>query len=163
MFYFFVLLFLLSSCKEKQRYTRNSPEIETYKKVISDYVNRDWNDLSTHYADSAKIMNNVTENHAQNITDLITTDKEDANSFSSWDYINEKYEMVVNDENETWVYFNGIWKATLSANQKVYEIPARINVRFVNGKIVREEGFWDLSRLMFDMIGQQQQDSTLIN
>jgi|GEM_PF-4157385 len=47
--------------------------------------------------------------------------------------------MIINDQDE----------------QKI--IP-EINVQFVNGKIVREEFYWDISKLMLDM--QSLQDTT---
>ena len=47
--------------------------------------------------------------------------------------------MIINDQDE----------------QKI--IP-EINVLFVNGKIVREGGYWDISKLMLDM--QSMQDTT---
>ena len=66
--------------------------------------------------------------------------------------------MLTKDNGETWVYFNGLWQGTFIPNNKLYEVPAQINVQFVNGKIVREEGYWDISNIMSDM--QKLQDST---
>ena len=54
---FAIILFV--SCKQEVRYTQNSPEIDTYKKVMEDYKTQNWDNYPNHYADTAKIMNNV--------------------------------------------------------------------------------------------------------
>lgn len=153
----FMLLVLaivcLISCNQKQRYTQQSPEIDTYKKVIADYEKQDWDDFVTHYSDTAKIMNNTTKENAQTVAQLVKQNKEDATLFSSWRF-NPKtveYEMVLTDDNETWVNFWGHWEGTLKANSKVYVIPCAITVQFVDGKIVREDGYWDVSKLDNDL------------
>ena len=59
--------------------------------------------------------------------------------------------MIVNDEGETWVNFWGLWEGTYKTNNKVYQIPTHITARFVNGKIVREFGYWDVSKIIKDI------------
>ena len=146
---------LITSCESnvKQRYTQQSTEIEIYKKVISDYENQNWEAMASHYADTAKIMNNVTEKNAKTIAEEMKTGKEDASLFSSWDYLDgeSEYEMVTTDKGQTWVNFWGLWEGTLKSNNKTYSIPVHITARFVDGKIVRELGYWDLSKIMLDM------------
>ncbi|MCF6295564.1 MAG: nuclear transport factor 2 family protein [Flavobacteriaceae bacterium] len=53
--------------------------------------------------------------------------------------------MVTTDKGNTWVYFWGNWKGTLAANNKELEIPVHLALRFADGKIAREEGFYNLS------------------
>jgi outer membrane biogenesis lipoprotein LolB len=60
-------IILLVACKQEVRYTQNSPEIDTYKKVIEDYKTLNWEDYQTHYADTAKIMINVIKEKAQSV------------------------------------------------------------------------------------------------
>tara|TARA_R100001369_G_C3323435_1_gene169320 strand:- start:1309 stop:1863 length:555 start_codon:yes stop_codon:yes gene_type:complete len=145
---------LITSCESnvKQRYTQQSPEIETYKQMISDYENQNWEAMASHYADTAKIMNNVTEKNAKTIAEEVKTGKEDASFFSSWSYVDgeSEYEMVTTDKGETWVNFWGLWEGTLKSNNKVYSIPVHITARFVDGKIVRELGYWDISKIVAD-------------
>ncbi len=160
-----IVILLFATCnsnQEKQRYTQQSPEIDTYKNVIDAYEKRDWEAMAGNYADTAKILNNVTMKDAQTIEQLVATNKEDAKLFSSWKYDpeSEEYEMVVTDNGETWVNFWGHWEGTLLANNKTYIIPAHITSRFVDGKIVREDGYWDISKLMGD-INAMQTDSTM--
>jgi hypothetical protein len=147
-----IVLFI--ACNQQgKRYTQQSPEIDTYKKVIEAYEERNWESMIAPYADTAKIMNNVAEKNAQNLTQFLAQNKEDANQFSNWEFVDteSEYEMVINDSGETWVNFWGLWKGTFKANNKVYKIPTHITVQFVNGKIVREAGYWDVSKIIRDI------------
>jgi hypothetical protein len=146
-------MLFLTSCNQKQRYTQQSAEIETYKKAIAAYEKQNWDELATYYADSAKIQMNVTKENAQTIAQNIAQSKEDATLFSSWRF-NPKtveYEMVVTDKGETWVNFWGYWEGILKANNKKYVTPVHLTAKFVDGKIVREDGYWDNSKLMMDL------------
>ena len=148
------LVLSFTACqKQEKRYTQQSPEIDSYKKVIEAYEKRDWESLTIHYADSAKIMNNVVEAEGQTIAELVASDKNDATLFSSWDFVDveSEYEMVLTDKGQTWVNFWGLWKGTLSANNKTYTVPVHATVQFVEGKIVKEFGYWDISKIMLDM------------
>ncbi len=155
-----IAIFIVYNPQEK-RYTQQSTEINTYKKVLEAYEEQDWESMVTHYADSAKIMNNVAEKDAQNLTQFLVQNKEDATQFSNWDFVDteSEYEMVVNDKGETWVNFWGLWKGTFKANNKEYKIPTHITAQFVNGKIVREAGYWDVSKIIKD-IQQVQTDES---
>lgn len=157
-------IILFTACQnQEKRYTQQSSEIDTYKKVIADYENRDWEALASHYADTAKILNNVTMKDAKTIEQEITMGKEDAGLFASWKYQPKsvEYEMVITDKGQTWVNFWGIWEATLLANNKTYVIPAHITAQFVDGKIVREDGYWDLSKIMTDMQEMQYSEQSV--
>lgn len=145
---------LFTSCNQQdKRYTQQSPEIDSFKKVIEAYQGEDWETLRSHYADTAKITNNTTKEFAHTIDEEIAENKEDAKLFTSVKYDPEKaeYEMVVTDKGETWVNFWGDWEGTLKDNNKVYVIPVHITARFVDGKIVREAGYWDISKLVLDL------------
>ncbi|HKL36554.1 MAG TPA: hypothetical protein VJ899_09720 [Salegentibacter sp.] len=139
--------------QQSTRYTQQSAEIETFKQVLEDYEDREWEDMVAHYSDTAKIMNNVTEKDAKNLTQFLAENKKDASQFSSWDFVNDasEYEMIVNDRGETWVNFWGLWEGTFKTNNKVYKIPTHITAQFVNGKIVREFGYWDVSKIIRDI------------
>lgn len=142
-----------SACKNEVRYTQNSPEIEIYKKVIKDYEIGNWESFATYYSDTAKILNNVTEKNAQTLAQLVSQNKQDAIIFSSWRYVPEEseYEMVVTDKGETWVNFWGLWQGRLKANNELYEIPAHITAQFIDGKIVKEVGYWDISAIALEL------------
>jgi len=146
---FFLLAFtslLFIACNNQpQRYTSNSPEINTTKKSIKDYEMGNWDSMKSHYADSAKIIDNVTEKHAISVDENIKQNKNMLAGFSTYGFIpkNSDYEMVVTDKGETWVNFWGVWKGTLKANNQTLEIPVHLTSQFVNGKIVKEFGYWD--------------------
>lgn len=135
---------LFTSCKTKPgRYTQQSPEIEIYKAGIKDYSDQKWESLVTRYADTANVFfntavpmraNKIPEFHQNNET-----------AFSSRGFVEkgQEYEMAVTDEGNTWVNFWGTWKCTLTANNKVIEIPVHLTAQFIDGKIVREYGYWD--------------------
>jgi len=143
---------LFTACNQDKRYTQQSPEIDTYKKVIKAYENQDWENFATHYADTVKIMNNTTEDKGQTLAELIETNKEDASLFSSWHYVDKEseYEMVITDKGQTWVNFWGLWQGKMKSNGKTYDIPAHMTAQFIDGKIVKEFGYWDISNLFLN-------------
>lgn len=146
-------LVLFTSCNQKQRYTQQSSEIDTYKKVMEDYKTQNWADYPLHYVDSAKIANNVVKEKAQTVAEAIEKSKEDAKLFT-WTVEDIDYEMVVTDKGETWVNYWGVWNGTLKSTGKVYVIPFHNTAQFINGKIVREYGYWDNSEIVTDILKQ---------
>ncbi|WP_026450421.1 nuclear transport factor 2 family protein [Aequorivita capsosiphonis] len=158
-----IVLSLTACQKQEKRYTQQSSEIDTYKKVIEAYDKQDWEAMTRHYADTAKIMNNVTEAEGQTLAELVASDKEDAALFSSWGYVNDQseYEMTITDEGKTYVNFWGTWKGSLVANNKTYTIPTHISAQFIDGKIVKEFGYWDLSKIMVDLQAMQHAEAAI--
>ncbi|NCT16631.1 MAG: hypothetical protein COW66_11035 [Flavobacteriaceae bacterium CG18_big_fil_WC_8_21_14_2_50_34_36] len=143
---------LFTACDQKDtRYTQQSPEIDTYKKSMDDYKNMNWEGMSIHYADTAKIANNVIEEKAVSIAEVIKKNKDDAAMFD-WKVEKEEYEMVVTDKGETWVNFWGLWKGTMKSTNKVYDIPFHLTARFINGKIVKEYGYWNNAEIVTDLL-----------
>lgn len=140
-------LVLFTACQnnQQQRYTQKSPEIETYKKAIKDYEMANWDSWKSHYADTAKIYFNATEKKPKTIAEIIERHKAETASLSSYGFIaeNSEYEMVVNDKGNTWVNYWGVWQGRLAANNQLFEIPVHLTAQFVNGKIVKEYGYWD--------------------
>ncbi|MGB3607678.1 MAG: nuclear transport factor 2 family protein [Psychroserpens sp.] len=150
-----VVVFFMSCEKQEKRYTQQSPEIETYKKVVDNYKKLNWEAMATHYADTAKIANNVIKEKAISISKNIEENKKDAEMFT-WVVEKEEYEMVVTDENETWVNFWGLWKGTMKTTKKVYDIPYHVTARLINGKIVEEFGYWNNAEITSDLMKAEQ-------
>ena len=148
-----LVVVFFTSCNQKQPYTQKSAEIDTYKKVMEDYKTQNWEDYRLHYADTAKIANNVVKEKAQTITQAIEKAKSDAKLFN-WVVEDIDYEMVITDKGETWVNYWGVWKGTLKTSGKVYVIPFHNTAQFLDGKIVREGGYWDNSEIVTDMLKQ---------
>ncbi len=146
---------LFTGCeKQETRYTQQSPEIDTYKKIMDDYKKMKWDDMPNHYADTAKISNNVIKEKGLTVAQAIEKNKEDAAMFT-WVVDNEEYEMVVTDDKETWVNFWGLWKGTMKTSNKVYDIPFHTTARFIDGKIVEEHGYWNNAEIVTDLINQE--------
>jgi len=143
----------LSACNQEKRYTQQSPEIDSYKKLMEAYKTKNWAEYPSHYADTAKIANNVIKEKAVSVADAIKSNKDDAALFD-WVVEKEEYEMVVTDNKETWVNFWGLWKGTLKSSGKVYQIPFHTTARFIDGKIVAESGYWNNSEIVTDMLKQ---------
>ncbi|MFN3754844.1 nuclear transport factor 2 family protein [Flavobacterium sp.] len=143
----------LSACNNEKRYTQQSPEIDSYKKLMEAYKTQKWDEFSSHYADTAKIANNVIKEKGVLLAEVIKTNKEDAALFN-YAVEKEEYEMVVTDKKETWVNFWGLWKGTLKSSGKVYQIPFHTTARFIDGKIVEEYGYWNNSEIIKDFMKQ---------
>ena len=145
--------FLVLACQNnKIRYTQDSEEIEIVKATINDYDYQKWEDLVGRYADTAKIFYNsrktilipekLPEYHQNN--DL---------SFSTRAFEDEyrEYEMIEDNDGKRWVNFWGLWKGNLAANNKEIVIPVHITYQFMDGKIVREYGYWNTSELVLEL------------
>lgn len=156
-----ILTFLISisilACDRKQRYTQQSAEIETIKSIMDNYVNGEWDAYQSHYAEGAQLFFNTTEDKPATIQQIIAQQKLELEPLSSYtiDRENEAIEMVIDDKEETWVNYWGVWKGTMAANGKTYEIPIHITSQFVNGKIVKAFGYWDNSPIRLDVMAMQ--------
>ena len=153
-----IVLFI--SCNKKtERYTQQSPEIETYKAALEDYNNQNWESLVSRYADTANVFFNTTVPMRANKIPEFHQSTETV--FSSRGFVEEgqEYEMATTDEEKTWVNFWGVWKGTLAENNKELEIPVHLTAQFIDGKIVREYGYWDNAPIV--MAVQEIEDSKM--
>jgi len=145
-----LILVIGLSCENKEpRFTTTSPEIDSVKAIIDDYENGNWDEWMTLYADTAKIYHNTWKTSA--------TSKETQESFkeilancSSYEFDEEPiyYEMIIDDDGKKWVNFWGNWRGTLAANGQELEIPVHLSINFVDGIIVEEYGFYDVSNFV---------------
>lgn len=144
-------IFLLSACNSNQpvRYASSSAEIDTFKSSIEHYLAQNWDEYRMLYADTATFQNNVPEDKEISLDSVINNWKQEHEMFSDIHYVADEdyYEMVVTDEDETWVNFWGLWSGTLKANGQKFEIPVHVTARFENGKIVEEHGYWNSAEL----------------
>lgn len=139
-----ITILSLVACKQEQRYTQNSPEIDTFKSVIKSYNDQDWDAMLVHYADTAKTYNNSSD-IGLTLSEMVDYHKESLNNLSARGFLEkeQEYEMVVTDKGDTWVNFWGDWEGTLKANNKKIKIPIHLTAQFKDGKIVRTSGNWD--------------------
>lgn len=163
---FLVTAIIISCNKEKEeekevRYTQNSEEINTFKAAIKDYENGNWESYAKHYADTAKIYHN--SNKSMTIQENIKSFKEGLAGLSTYEFPddNEEFEMVVTDDDETWVNYWGDWQATIAESNKKVEVPVHLTARFINGKIVAEYAYYDNAIMMAAMEDMEKaKDST---
>ncbi|WP_299521289.1 nuclear transport factor 2 family protein [Winogradskyella sp.] len=138
-----ILLLFLSACQEqKQRYFAESEETKTLEAGIAAYESGDWATWKSHFVDTAKIFVNSKE--------PITLDARHKNlssmteAFSSYGFEKEEsyIEMVLDKEDETWVYFWGQHNGTMVNGTKL-SIPVHLAVQFMDGKIIEEHIYFD--------------------
>lgn len=133
-----------TSCQEsKPRYFTSSKEIDVIKAIVNDYEKGNWDSWMSHYADSAKIYHNSIEGVSREVN--LRGLKNTVDFIDSYNYTNQEmfYEMVIDDENETWVYFWGTWVGRLSETGVTLEVPVHIASRMVDAKVVEEYGYYD--------------------
>ncbi len=145
-----IVLFI--ACQEKeQRYFSESSEINTLKAGIASYEAGDWTTWKSHFADTAKIY--VNSEKSISVDARVTGLGEMSSAFSKYgfDHDDEFIEMVLDKENETWVYYWAQHNATIAANNKRISIPVHLSVQFIDGKIVEEHIFFDATEMNNEM------------
>lgn len=144
-------LILVASCQEQKqaepqevRYTQQSAEIDSYKAGIRAYEKGDWDGYRATYSDTVKIYRNNPDK-AYNTDETVAMFTEQQATFSQYGFNSddEEFEMVKTDDGNTWVNYWGLWKATIAANGQEVKVPVHLTAQFVDGKIVREYGYWD--------------------
>lgn len=142
-----VVLLFLTSC-QNQRYTQQSKEIETVKKLITNYNAKEYEAVVSYFADTANVYFNSSKSFkASKLPEYHAPT--DAN-FSSRSFKDEglEYEMVVTDKGKTYVNFWGTWEGILAANDKKIALEIHLTFQFIDGKIVAEYGYWDASPIV---------------
>ncbi|MCK0190162.1 ester cyclase [Arenibacter sp. F20364] len=138
-----------TACQEKgpERYTQDSPQINTVKQLIGNYNNKTYD--TSIYADTSKTYYNAKENPLSP-AEVIAYHKERDMAYSQRSFLDkdQEYEMVLTNDGETWVNCWLDWQGTLAGNGQVVKIPIHLTYRFLDGKIVREVGMWDPSAIM---------------
>lgn len=147
----FILLIstgLLLACKDQTppRYSSASPEIDSVKTLIKDYEDGNWEGWTGHYADTAQVYHNSTDAISpQQLKEGLQGILANASEYH-FDDDDIFYEMVIDDDGEKWVNFWGNWEGTLAANGQQMTVPVHLTLQFVDGKIVEEHGYYDLSK-----------------
>ncbi|GAA3655493.1 ester cyclase [Flavivirga jejuensis] len=137
-----VILFI--ACEKKtQRYFAESAEIETLKAGINAYETGNWDKWESHFADTAKIFVNSIK--PLTVKKRLEGLKAMTSAMSAYGFNHDKeyIEMVLDKEDETWVYYWATHKGTFAANNKELSVPVHLAVQFVNGKIVEEFIYFD--------------------
>ncbi|MDP3313936.1 nuclear transport factor 2 family protein [Lutibacter sp.] len=148
----FTLAILVACTNQPARYTTTSPEIDVTKALVKDYQDGNWQSWISHYADTAKVHHNSLT--AITPQQLESNFKETLTNYSSYHFSDKDlfYEMIIDDKNETWVYFWGTWEAKVNETNKELVMPVHIALKFINNKIVEEYGYYDTSSITAALI-----------
>lgn len=143
---------LFTACQNKpERFTTTSSNIDEVKALVADYEAGNWASWASHYADSAKIYHNTWKESAtpQETSDALKAILANTSSYG-FDHGEDEifFEQTIDDDGETWVNFWGDWHGTLAANGQEIEIPVHLTCRMVDGKIVSEYGFYNISEFV---------------
>lgn len=144
---------MFTSCEQKEtRYTQQSPEIDLVKKHIANYNTKNYDMKASMLADSSKSLFNSKKNPILN-KDIVAYHKANDANYSKREFLekDQEFEMVVTDDGETWVNAWLDWQATLAANGKVIDMPVHMTFRIIDGKIVRELGYWDPTAIVMEL------------
>ena len=136
---------LFTACQQgPTRYTQNSPEIDTVKKLIANYNSKAYD--TSMYADTSKTLYNTKEN-GMSPSETMEYHKQNEAIYKSRSFLDadQEYEMVLTDDGNTWVNCWLDWQGTLAANNQEFNVPIHLTYQFIDGKIVREHGHWDPS------------------
>ena len=150
----------ITACQEKnpERYTQNSPEIKTVKKLIGNYNNKNYD--TSIYADTSKTYYNSKDKPLAP-KEAIEFHRQTESAYSQRSFLDkdQEYEMVLTDDGETWVNCWLDWQGTLAGNNQVINIPVHLTFQFVDGKIVREVGMWDSSKVVLALQEMEMRNS----
>ncbi|WP_406683674.1 nuclear transport factor 2 family protein [Seonamhaeicola sp. MEBiC1930] len=135
---------LFLACQTKpQRYFPESAQTATLMSGIKAYESGDWDTWKSHFVDTAKIYVNSLK--SVSVTDRVKSLQDMTAAMSSYGFNHEKeyIEMVLDKEDETWVYYWGTHIGTFAATNKELSIPVHLAVQFIDGKIVEEHVYFD--------------------
>lgn len=145
-------LVLLFGCKQYERFTTSSANIDEVKALLADYNSGNWEGWLSHYGDSAMLYHNTWEKGVspQEMGEALKGILANTSSygFPEKDGNGEDnifFEEVLNDDGQTWVYFWGDWKGALAGNGQELNVPVHLALRMENGKIEDEYGFYNLA------------------
>jgi ketosteroid isomerase-like protein len=140
-------VFVITACKQEQRYFAESAETATLKAGIADYESGNWEQWRSHFADTAKIY--VNSPNALSVDERLAGMKDMTSAMSTYgfDHSNEHIEMVIDKNDETWVYYWALHKGTMAATNKELIIPVHLALQFKDGKIVAEHIYFDATEM----------------
>ena len=141
------LIIFFSSCEEKQqRYFAESAETKTLEAGIDAYESGDWDKWRTHFSDTAKIyVNSKDPINLQARTEQLVSMTD---AFSSYGFEKDKayIEMVLDKDDETWVYYWAQHSGTMTNGTNI-SMPVHLAVQFTEGKITEEHIYFDATEM----------------
>ena len=70
-------------------------------------------------------------------------------NFSTYGFSDDKtvLEMVIDKDGKKWVNYWSVWSGKLKANGKELVIPVHLTSQYLDGKIVKEYGYYDTASI----------------
>ena len=155
------LILLIACNQEQKRYTQQSPEIDTVKKIVANYNARTY-DISM-YADTSKTYYN-SKDKFMTAAETIEYHKGNDLNYSSRGFLPEdqEFEMVTTDEGEVWVNSWLDWQATMAESGTVIDMPIHLTFQFIDGKIVKEIGLYDRTAIVLALQASAAKKDTVV-
>ncbi|SHI81153.1 SnoaL-like domain-containing protein [Arenibacter nanhaiticus] len=145
-----LIVFFFTSCQPKEitRYTNSSPEVNKVQELVKDYNEGNWESWLSHYADTAIVRHNTIAPSTP--LEIQQGLQNNLQPLSKYGFSDEAMfcEMIIDDKGQKWVNFWGTWEGTMAATGEELVIPIHLTLQFVNGKIVLEQGYYDLSKYL---------------
>ena len=157
-------LLLFAACQQEQRYFAESAETKTLEAGITAYENGDWEKWKSHFADTAKIY--VNSNEPMSVDARMEQFKQTTPAWANYGFDKEKayIEMVVDKEDETWVYYWAPHNGSIKATGKELSMPIHLAVQFKDGQIVEEHVYFDgteMNKEMAALVNMTDMDKTI--
>lgn len=155
---------LILSCDNKpQQYFSESQEIEAIKTRIKAYENQDWTTYKSQFLDSAQVFHN--QNTGIPYLESLKRQQDIIANFASYGFVEDKtiLEMVIDKDNNKWVNYWSVWSGKLKANGKEITFPVHLTTQFLDGKILKEYGYYDTAKLtaaFIELEAQQLEQNT---
>ena len=143
-----IALVLFVACQDKpQRYFPESAEIETVKAGINAYETGNWDKWRSHFSDTAKIyVNSIKPLTLDKRVEGLQTMTAAMASYG-FNHDKEYVEMVLDKEDETWVYYWATHTATFASTNTKVSFPVHLSIQFIDGKIVEEHVYFDATTM----------------
>lgn len=131
-----------------ERVTNTAPEIDVTRALVKDYQEGNWSSWLSHYADTAKAFHNSVDGITPAALQEALTGT--LKKLSAYHFIDKDnyFERVIDKDGATWVSFWGNWVGTVAATGKEIVVPVHLALKFINNKIVKEHGYYDMSKLI---------------
>ncbi|PIA77389.1 hypothetical protein BFR04_08040 [Gaetbulibacter sp. 4G1] len=142
-----VFTLFLACNKEPDRYFSESPEIESLKLRVKAYEAQDWETWKSHFLDTAKVYHN--KNIGISYLESMKQHQDMISNFSTYGFSDDKtvLEMVIDKDGKKWVNYWSVWSGKLKANGKELVIPVHLTSQYLDGKIVKEYGYYDTASI----------------
>jgi limonene-1,2-epoxide hydrolase len=154
-------LFLLgcdSIPTKPEQVASTSPNINVGKAMVKAYHTGDWDTYAQYYADSARIWRNKnwSKDPGLTVTEYLDALQAGIQNMENYRFEGVMWQNIIDENDDNWVLFWGVWVAKSALTDKRYEIPVHIVFMMENGKIVSQGDFFNDSQLRLDLMALEE-------